>query len=83
MAQQYPAVRYRQDMSTPRTGPAFRLDQARTRAANLGLVARTVYAADLPPTRADVAAETALTRSTVSRLVDDLIEGGLVAGSSR
>lgn len=55
------------------------MDQAGVRAANLALVARTVYAdADSAPTRADVAAATAMTRSTVSRLADALIEGGVL-----
>jgi len=66
-------------MATPSSGSASRVDQARARAANLGLVARTVYAAATPPTRADVAAHTALNRSTVSRLVDDLVEARVVA----
>jgi predicted NBD/HSP70 family sugar kinase len=59
--------------------PASRVDQARARATNLALVARTVFAADPPPTRADVAAATSMTRSTVSRLVDDLVDGAVVA----
>ncbi len=36
-------------------------------------------AADPAPTRADVAAATSMTRSTVSRLVDDLVDGRVVA----
>ncbi len=48
------------------------------RDANLREVLRTVAAADDPPSRADVAAATGLTRSTVSRLVDDLVSAGLV-----
>lgn len=55
-----------------------RVDQARVRASNLALVARTVYAAEPAPTRAGVAAATSMTRSTVSRLVDDLVAGGIV-----
>ena len=51
------------------------LRQASLRHANLSLVARTVLAAETPPSRADVAAATSLTRSTVSRLVDELVEG--------
>ena len=54
------------------------LRQASLRHANLALVARTVLAADSPPSRADVAAATSLTRSTVSRLVDELVAGGLL-----
>ena len=54
------------------------LRQASLRHANLALVARTVLAADTPPSRADVAAATSLTRSTVSRLVDELVAGGVL-----
>ncbi|MBC9820174.1 ROK family protein [Terrabacter sp. MAHUQ-38] len=54
------------------------LRQASLRHANLALVARTVLGADVPPSRADVAAVTSLTRSTVSRLVDDLVAGGVL-----
>lgn len=54
------------------------LRQASLRHANLALVARTVLGADVPPSRADVAAATSLTRSTVSRLVDELVAGGLL-----
>jgi predicted NBD/HSP70 family sugar kinase len=85
-------TRYRQGVPTPpplpasRAGPAAAAggpaaagsDQAGIRAANLALVTRTVFAATEPPTRADVAHTTAMTRSTVSRLVDDLVGGGLL-----
>ena len=54
------------------------LRQASLRHANLALVARTVLAADSAPSRADVAAATSLTRSTVSRLVDELVAGGIL-----
>jgi predicted NBD/HSP70 family sugar kinase len=54
------------------------LRQASLRHANLALVARTVLGADVSPSRADVAAVTSLTRSTVSRLVDDLVAGGVL-----
>jgi predicted NBD/HSP70 family sugar kinase len=54
------------------------LRQASLRHANLALVARTVLGADTPPSRADVAAATSLTRSTVSRLVDELVAGGVL-----
>ncbi|MGO4664270.1 ROK family protein [Terrabacter sp. 2TAF16] len=54
------------------------LRQASLRHANLALVARTVLAADSPPSRADVAVVTSLTRSTVSRLVDELVDGGIL-----
>ena len=54
------------------------LSQASLRHANLALVARTVLAADDPPSRAGVAAATSLTRSTVSRLVDELVAAGVL-----
>ncbi|GAB3887563.1 ROK family transcriptional regulator [Terrabacter terrigena] len=54
------------------------LRQASLRHANLSLVLRTVLAADEPPSRADVAAATSMTRSTVSRLVDELVAGRLL-----
>lgn len=53
--------------------------QSSLREANLRLVVQTVFGAHTPPSRADVAATTAMTRSTVSRLVDDLVAGGFVA----
>lgn len=53
--------------------------QASLREANLRLVLRTVYEAATPPSRADVAAITGMTRSTVSRLVDDLVKGAFLA----
>ncbi|HEX5561474.1 MAG TPA: ROK family transcriptional regulator [Nocardioidaceae bacterium] len=52
--------------------------QSLIRESNLGLVLRTVCAADAPLSRADVAALTSMTRSTVSRLVDDLVSTGLL-----
>ncbi|GIF70837.1 transcriptional regulator [Asanoa siamensis] len=53
--------------------------QASVRAHNLALVLRHVAAASRPPSRADLAASTGLTRATVSALVDDLVGGGLLA----
>ena len=53
--------------------------QSTVRENNLGLVARTVCASATPLSRAGVAERTALTRSTVSRLVDDLVAGGILA----
>lgn len=53
--------------------------QTSLRGHNLGLVARTVAAAEVPPSRADLAAETGLTRATVSRLVDALLEAEILA----
>ncbi|GAA4707093.1 ROK family transcriptional regulator [Phytohabitans rumicis] len=52
--------------------------QGSLREHNLGLVLRQVASAGRPPSRADIAAATSLTRATVSALVDDLIEGGLL-----
>ncbi|MFB7798515.1 ROK family protein [Isoptericola nanjingensis] len=49
------------------------------RERNLRLVAAAVFEASAPPSRADVAAATGLTRATVSTLVDRLVAGGLVA----
>ena len=51
--------------------------QRSLRSANLGLVMRAVASMD-EPSRADIAAHTGMTRSTVSRLADELIAGGLV-----
>ncbi|MDG4820410.1 ROK family transcriptional regulator [Asanoa sp. WMMD1127] len=53
--------------------------QASVRAHNLALVLRQVAAASRPPSRADLATRTGLTRATVSALVDDLVGGGLLA----
>ncbi|MEH0109921.1 ROK family transcriptional regulator [Tersicoccus sp. MR15.9] len=61
-----------------RPRPAAAATQATLREHNLSLVARIVLGAPTAMSRADVAAATALTRSTVSRLVDDLLTGGLV-----
>ncbi|MGN9910536.1 ROK family protein [Phytohabitans sp. LJ34] len=52
--------------------------QASLREHNLGLVLRQAANAARPPSRADIAAATSLTRATVSALVDDLIAGGLL-----
>ncbi|MGY1815730.1 ROK family transcriptional regulator [Blastococcus sp. SYSU D00820] len=51
---------------------------ATPRPANLALVLRTVCAQTAPPSRADVAAATGMTRATAARLVDDLVAGGLL-----
>lgn len=53
--------------------------QGSLREHNLGLVLRQVASAPRPPSRADIAAATSLTRATVSALVDDLITGRLLA----
>jgi len=52
--------------------------QASLREHNLGLVLRHAANGVRPPSRADIAAATSLTRATVSALVDDLIAGGLL-----
>jgi predicted NBD/HSP70 family sugar kinase len=48
------------------------------RAANLALVLRTVCAAAEPPSRADVAGATGMTRATAARLADELVAAGLL-----
>lgn len=52
--------------------------QASLRRHNLGLVLRHVVDAARPPSRADIAAATGLTRATVSALVDRLVSARLV-----
>lgn len=52
--------------------------QETLRESNLALVAATIFAATDGISRAGVAAEVGLTRATVSRLVEDLLAGGLV-----
>ncbi len=69
----------RPPVARPRRGPLAGARQATLREANLRLVLHTIYAAEHPPSRADVAGATDMTRSTVSRLVDDLVRGGFVA----
>lgn len=61
-----------------RIGGTAAVRQSSLRAANLATVLQNIYAASVPRSRADVAAATGLTRSTVSRLVDELIAQGLV-----
>jgi predicted NBD/HSP70 family sugar kinase len=63
--------------TTTAHGSASRQHTLRER--NLVLVARAVFEAPEPLSRADVAAATGLTRATVSTLVDRLVAGGLVA----
>ncbi len=53
------------------------------RESNLRLVLRTVLASQSPVSRADVAARTSMTRSTVSRLADELVAAGLLAEVER
>ncbi|PKW27517.1 ROK family protein [Phycicoccus duodecadis] len=59
-------------------GGASRATQSSVREANLALVAATVCASAEPVSRAEVAGRTAMTRSTVSRLVDELVGGGVL-----
>lgn len=61
-----------------RTSATSAVRQSSLRALNLATVVQTVYASREPCSRADVATATGLTRSTVSRLVDELIARGLV-----
>lgn len=63
---------------TPALRGASAIRQANLREHNLGLVLRIIVEATTPPSRADIAATTGLTRATVSSLVDALIEAGLV-----
>ena len=55
--------------------------QSSLRSLNLATVIQRVFGATQMLSRADIAADTGLTRSTVSRLADDLIAGGLIAES--
>ncbi|MFL6078432.1 MAG: ROK family protein [Ornithinibacter sp.] len=52
--------------------------QSFLRESNLSLVARTVCASPVPLSRAGVAATTSMTRSTASRLTDDLVAAGIL-----
>ncbi|WP_235931653.1 MULTISPECIES: ROK family transcriptional regulator [Actinomyces] len=63
--------------STPPATASAR--QSTLRTANLALVARKVLSSHEPISRADVAATTGMTRSTASRLVDDLVDAGILA----
>lgn len=54
------------------------LGQHSLREQNIALVAREIFGAPTPVSRADVAAATGLTRATVSALVDRLIEARIV-----
>ena len=53
--------------------------QSTLRTANLALVARQVLSSPEPVSRAHVAAVTGMTRSTASRLADDLVAAGILA----
>ena len=63
-------------MQRTMTTPAARQDTLRKH--NLGLVLREVLEASDPPSRADVAARTGLTRATVSALVARLVAAGML-----
>ncbi|WP_207915547.1 ROK family transcriptional regulator [Micromonospora sp. 15K316] len=63
---------------TPTPGPVGAVRQGSLRELNLAVVLGRIAAADRPPSRADLAAETGLTRATVSAVVEDLITGRLV-----
>ena len=62
--------------STPLGASAIR--QANLREHNLGLVLRLIIDSPVPPSRADIAVATGLTRATVSSLADRLIMASLV-----
>jgi predicted NBD/HSP70 family sugar kinase len=58
------------------TRAALGARQSSLRSLNLATVLKQLYGAPTPSSRADIAAATGLTRSTVSRLVDELIVHG-------
>lgn len=73
---------YGQAMTTTRRRAGRATGSARQeslRASNLSLVARTVAAAAEPPSRADISAATGMTRSTATRLADELVALGVLA----
>ncbi|MFI7605689.1 ROK family protein [Micromonospora sp. NPDC049366] len=63
---------------SPATAPASAVRQGSLRELNLAVVLGRIAAAERAPSRADLAAETGLTRATVSAVVEDLISGRLV-----
>lgn len=56
--------------------------QETLREANLLLITEEIFASAAPLSRADLAIRTGMTRSTVSRLVDDLLAAGIVREGS-
>ncbi|TCB95768.1 ROK family transcriptional regulator [Micromonospora zingiberis] len=62
----------------PSAAPAGAVRQGSLRELNLALVLGRIAAAPRPPSRAALAAETGLTRATVSAVVEDLVAGRLV-----
>ncbi|WP_022868979.1 ROK family protein [Schaalia vaccimaxillae] len=61
-----------------RSGRRKAASQADVRQQNLALLAEIIFSSDSPPSRAGLAAQTGLGRATVSRLVQELIMGGIV-----
>ncbi|MFF5181494.1 ROK family protein [Micromonospora sp. NPDC000316] len=59
--------------------PVGAVRQGSLRELNLALVLGRIAAADRPPSRADLATATGLTRATVSAVVEDLLAGQLVS----
>ncbi|MET8280986.1 ROK family transcriptional regulator [Micromonospora sp. NPDC005174] len=64
---------------SPTHAPAGAARQGSLRELNLALVLGRIAAADRPPSRADLATATGLTRATVSAVVEDLLAGQLVS----
>lgn len=62
--------------------PGSGATQASLRAHNLALVAHQIVGSRRPVSRADIAAATGMTRSTVSRLVDDLVSARIISEQS-
>src|SRR5699024_7988521 len=56
--------------------------QETLRESNLLLITEEIFASTEPMSRADLAIRTGMTRSTVSRLVDDLLAAGIVREGS-
>ncbi|MBQ1048250.1 ROK family protein [Micromonospora sp. C51] len=63
----------------PPAAPAGAVRQGSLRELNLALVLGRIAAARRPPSRAALAADTGLTRATVSAVVEDLVAGRLVS----